>query len=419
LRVSASSKVRNSFTLSSDVAPSENYSLICNRALRTAPAHRKPAGAFLGQRFAEKILAVGQGKISSPDLFVTARLFEAGWLIALLLLLAFVLLAAKKIFQSKKSGWVPLAICAFVGANLWIFGALRTGLAWAALTTRGANSNFTQFAFKKQLLDEHRAPRRAILLGSSQTQAQLDENILNQQLAGKIWTTELHFPGSHALDLLLVLRRLRAEPADTLVCYLSEYYFYAGANSTTAPYFFHAEDISLLKELGWGEELITQPFTMGLLAQTVPAFACREPLAFKLLGSAINSLDQSRHDAALDTNLTVRAESSAAAFALDANAARQKMTFVEFVKEAARQNRRVILLEGQVNPILAEKIPAAMRDDMRQFLRQLAAANPHVTLIPEGDLPPQPPATYQDLTHVTKEAQKQFSTWFATRLESM
>jgi len=379
----------------------------------------KPAGTFLGQRFAEKILAVGQGKISSPDLFVTGRLFEAGWLIALFVLLALLLILAKRILQSRKSGWAPLAICAFIAANVWLFAALHTALIWAALTTGGSNSNFTQFQFKQQLLDEHRTPRRAILLGSSQTQAQLDENILNQQLAGKLWATELHFPGSHALDLLLVLRRLRAEPADTIVCYLSEYYFYAGANSTTAPYFFHAEDIPLLKKLGWSEKLITQPFAMGVLAQAIPAFACREPFAYKLLGPTFNSIEQTRHDTSLETNLTARAESSAKVFALDSNAAIQKATFLEFVKEAGRQNRRLVLLEGQVNPLLGEKIPNTIRDDMRQFLRQLAATHPHVTLIPEGDLPPQPSSAYDDLTHVTKPVQKLFSTWFATRLQSM
>ena len=379
----------------------------------------KPAGTFLAQRFAEKILAIGQGKISSPDLFVSGRLFEAGWLLALFVVLALILFLARKNFQSRKSGWAPLCICAFIAANLWLFAALRTALIWAALTTGGSNSNFTQFQFKQQLLDEHRAPRRAILLGSSQTQAQLDENILNQQLAEKIWITELHFPGSHALDLLIVLRRLRAEPADTIVCYLSEYYFYAGANSTTVPYFFHAEDIALLKNLGWSEKLMTQPFAMGVLAQIIPAFACREPFAYKLLGPTFNSIEQTRHDTSLETNLTARAESSAKVFALDANAALQKTTFLEFVKEAGRQNRRLVLLEGQVNPVLAEKIPGAIRDDMRHFLRQLATNNPHVTLIPEGDLPPQPAFAYTDLTHVTKEFQTKFSTWLAARLQSM
>jgi hypothetical protein len=74
-------------------------------------------------------------------------------------------------------------------------------------------------------------------------------------------------------------------------------------------------------------------------------------------------------------------------------------------------------LEGEVNPVLAEKIPATIRADMKQFLQTIAREHPNVTIVSEKDLPEQPAGAYQDLTHVTKEVQKEFSEWLAVYLE--
>ena len=117
-------------------------------------------------------------------------------------------------------------------------------------------------------------------------------------------------------------------------------------------FFFHAEDFSPLNKLGWRDKLLTQPFAMGVLAQTIPAFACREPLAYKLLGPAMNSLEQARHDSNLETNLAARAELSARIFALDTQAALQKATFREFVHEAGRHKRRLVLLDVHAHLIV-------------------------------------------------------------------
>ena len=377
----------------------------------------RPAGPYLGSQLGAKVLAVGKGKISNPDLFISGRIFEAGLLLGFAILLV---LACTYLFRKFKAGtnaWAPLAVCVFVACNLWLFAATKTCLFWVSLYTGSATSNVTQFSFKKELLDEHRTPRQVILLGSSQTQAQIDENILNNRLQGKLWTTELHFPGSHALDMLLVLRRLRGEPGDQIICYLSEYYLYTGLHSTAAPYFANISDISTLGHIGWRREMLTQQYAMGFLANALPIFACREPLSNRLLGTAMNSLEQVRHDSTLETNLVARAEENAAIFKVDRNSDLQKAAFEEFVAEASRQKRRVILLEGGVNPILGSKIAPVVRADMHQFLQKIAREHSHVTLVPEKELPGQPPASYQDLTHVTKEVQKEFSEWLAAYLE--
>jgi hypothetical protein len=378
----------------------------------------RPAGSYLGAHFAGKILAIGKGKISSPDLFVTNRMFEAGFLLSVAILLVLGCTYLFRAFKSRQNAWIALTLCVFAACNLWLLAASKTALFWAGFYTGSATSNQTQFSFKKELLDEHRIPLQAILLGSSQTQAQIDENILNARLQGKLWTTELHFPGSHALDMLLVLRRLRGEPGDQIICYLSEYYFYTGLHATTAPYFVNFSDISTLRRLGWGGEIFTQPYAMGFLADALPIFACREPLSHRVLGIAMNSLEQVQHDSNLETNLVERAAEHATIFKLDRDSDLQKAAFREFVAEAARQNREVLVLEGQVNPILGMQIAPAIRADMQQFLQQIAREHSHVRVVHEKELPEQPASAYQDLTHVTKEVQKEFSAWLASYLEA-
>jgi hypothetical protein len=377
----------------------------------------KPVGNFLGNKFASTIVNVGQGKISHPAGFVSGRIAEMGSLLALAAILAFFYLVVRRLIAARTHAWVLLALCAFAAVNLWLLAATQTGLFWASLYTGSATSNFTQFNFKKHLLKEHRTPRQVLLLGSSQTQSQFDENTLNQQLQGQAWVTELHFPGSRALDLLLVLRRLRGQPGDDLVCYLSEYYFYSGLHSTTPPVFLSAADLSLLRRLGWGGELLTQTFFSGLVGEVVPLFACREPLAHRVFGIAMSSLEQVRHDSGLETNLVQRAGTAAEIFQLDGRAALQKRTIEEFVQEAARQNRRLVLLEGQVNPLLAARIPPAIRADLKAFLRRVAADHPHVKLVSEGEMPPQSQEAYDDLTHVSPGTQREFSLWFAAYFE--
>jgi hypothetical protein len=376
-----------------------------------------PLGNALAARLGPKILNATRGKIADPVVFVTGRLREVSLLLGTAAALCLFYTLVRRATAYRPSGWAVLGVTAFAGVNLLVLAAMHTALFWIALYMGDATASVTQFNFKKQLLAEHRAEREILLLGSSQTQAQINENILNQELGPKAWTTELHFPGSRSLDLLLVARRLRGEPGTDVVCYLSEYYFYPGLYTTAAPYFVSLADIPLLKRLGFGREMLTQPYGLGFLAEAMPLFACREPLSQRILGRAMTALEQAKHNANLQTNLVLRAEEWAQPFKLDENATRQKNAFIAFVQELGRQNRRLILLEGQVNPILSARIPPDLRPDMKAFLRNIAADFPHVILIPEHELPKHSPEDYADLTHITEDRQSDFTRWLANRLK--
>ena len=75
-----------------------------------------PSGSYLASRFAGKILAVGKGKISNPELFITSRIFEAGFLLGLAIVL---LLACTYLFRRFKyaAGDEKLGIGDFAFSN--------------------------------------------------------------------------------------------------------------------------------------------------------------------------------------------------------------------------------------------------------------------------------------------------------------
>ena len=374
-------------------------------------------GVFLGTRFGAVIDRVGKGKIADASGFIGQAVWETGMLFLLgSVLLWLVLRIGKRMAGHRR--WIVQSITGFAALNLWIWGAMHTIVFWGGLYTGSATSNFTQFEFKKELLRHNRAAHQILLLGSSQTQAQVDENVLNQKLRPKIWTTELHFPGSKCIDLLLVLRKLRRSPADEVICYVSEYYFYSGLYATTPPYFGGVRNLALLKGIGLGAEMLKRPYVMGMIGDALPLFRCRESLKDRILGIALSEIGQVTYNTHLEADLEKRAEEAARTFNLDQDAEFQKRAFEEFLKEAERQGRKVMILEGQVNPILGRKIAPEIRSDMKKFLEVLSRSNANLTLIREADLPLQTAADYKDLTHVTEEGQKRFSNWLADYIVS-
>jgi len=382
----------------------------------------KPAGAVLGVRFANVLFRVSKGKIANAEAFISNRLIEAAWLIAAAILLLLVYHSFRRLTEKRvgvaRYSWAILALAAFVLVNVWLFGAMRTCLFWGLCYTGKNTSNVTQFHFKELLLTENTAPRQVILVGSSQTRAQLDENLLNDRIGKQVWTTELHFPGSKAIDLLLVLRRLKGQPGDDLVCYLSECYFYNGLYSESAPYFISFHDLPLLSHLGLSSCLATGQFAYGLVGDLFPMVRCREPLTDRFLGRRMGSLAQTSYDSALEANLIKRAEKASLDFKLGKESQVQKAAFEAFIAEAGRQKRHVILLEGQLNPLLGERIDPAVRQDMKRYLRGVIKDHDNVTLIAEDELPAQTPNDYDDLTHVNESTQTRFTGWFANQLTS-
>lgn len=371
-------------------------------------------------RFGPALLRFGQGKFFDAGVFVHARIGE------LLLLIT----AAASFFafyswldawirrRSKARGfrWVWCAAIGFSLVNCWVGIAGTTALFWGAIGAAAGLQNLMQFHFKRIVFAENPAAQRAVLVGNSQTRAQIDEGLLNERMGTNLWTTEMHYPSAKAFDLLLIERQLRPSKPDVIICYLSEICFYNGSSGEVVPNFLGFQDLSSLRRLDGYQYLEGGRIFYGLLGEVLPLFRYREPVAQVLLGASAVQVMQNRYDTALTVDLEARAREIAATFQVSGESDFQKRGFEEFVMRCRKNGSRLILLVGQCNPVLAKSIAPAVRQDMRAFLQALQSRYPDLEIVAENKLPSQTSDDYEDLTHVKAEAQKRFSIWLADYL---
>lgn len=374
----------------------------------------------LGDRLSPLLNRVAKGKINDAAVFLQNRVAEVLILLTLAVLLC---LLGKAIWnwlgrRELREKWVWQAVALFLLLNVWVGAAMRTAVFWGAMFTGSETANYTQFQFKKNLLRENPAARVALLMGSSQTRSEIDENLMNEQLRGRLWTTELHFPGSAALDLLLTLRRLEEVRGDYIIVYVSEITFYSGIHTEAPPLFARLEDIPSLREVGLKSELFEKSFGYGYLGHVLPLFLAREALTHRILGTGLAQSTQAGQDATLAEDLTERAHVVARRFAMDHTTDIQKKAFTKFLALAAERNRKVILLEGQLNPLVRERMEPKLREDMRGFLREMASRFSNVILVTEDRLPSQLPPDYEDLSHVNQSTQMRFTSWLVDYLRN-
>ncbi len=361
-------------------------------------------------RFGLAILRIGKGKITDAALFVHHRLHEALWLATLTVLWAAVHTLLERGIQNRgRNRWVLHGVIGFAGVNLWLGAAMHTGLFWAAMGAGGGVQNLMQFHLKRILMAENPAPIHAVLVGSSQTRAEINEEQLNEQLGQQVWTTELHFPGSHAYDVLLIERQLRQTNPQLVICYVSEGYFYLGSHGLTVPNFLEFQDLPDARHRGAPRFLSRQEIFYGLLGDALPLFRCREVLAFRLLGATSAQLKQQAHDEALEADLDTRAKEFAASFHLSAESHFQKQAFEDFVARCEKAGRRVFLLTGGYHPALRQRTNPAIRADMLAFLSQLQQRYTNVVVVPESEFPGQTAGDYEDLSHVNEAMQRRYT----------
>jgi hypothetical protein len=371
------------------------------------------------------ILRFTKGKIAPSEVqgFIQHRMAECLWLMTL----ALVLITAHWLFESwrrkqnrfPRTGWAIHGVAAFVFLNLWIGAAANTALYWGIMGAGSGVQNLMQFELKRILMAESPNPHRAVLVGNSQTRAQIDENELNTLIGDRLWTTELHWPGSQAFDLLLVERQIRQANPEFVLCYVTTGYLYA--NSTfgeTVPPFFSLSDIPDFTRRGAFHEVPANKLYYGFLGDVMPLFRSRDVLAQRFLGDATVNLKQVEYNNALEVSLAERAKVAAAGYQTNCPSTPfQKQAFEDFIVRCQKANRRVILFAGQNNPLLENQLSPALRADMFAFLKQMEAHHANVILVTADEMPVEPPEGYDDLSHVNLETQKRFSDWLADWLD--
>jgi hypothetical protein len=378
-----------------------------------APVFRA-VGRQAEARAGAKILAAGQGKVENAAAFVEHRLVEALVLATVIwgLTLAVAWAARRARALPPFQRWLAMSLAGFAGLNLLLACAGRTVLFWVLIMQGTGVQNLAQFEIKGLLLSETSTRPRVALLGSSQVRAQVDEEQLNGHLAGRARAFELHFPGSRAADLLTVWREIRGARPEITAIYVSEATFYTGGESPTAMVFHGLSD--------WPDRIATgggwipsRSEAYGTLGSVLPVFRMRDALGQRVLGNRLFNLEQERGQAAITSDLGRRAVKVAGDYRSGTEAETNYRALDRLLGQCRRDGARVLLVAGQLNPVLEGRLPAGMRAQMLARLEAMVARHPGVTLWHPDR---QTPTDYDDLTHANRETALRFTSALAGRL---
>lgn len=381
------------------------------------------AGASLSHklagRFGTMVMKATRGNVIDPAIFIQNRIFES------LLLTTFALTAigvhvmmVKLVLRSSASQtrqWITHATSAFVLLNLWLGIAMQTTVFWCAMWQGEATQNLTRFHLKRLMFAENHSPTKAVILGNSQSRAQLDEELLNKLLQPQLHTAELHFPGSNAYDVWLEHRKIQDTKPNLVIVYVSEATFYDGNHHDAAANFFQFSDLKDLASADVRAFVPSKGFGYGLLGATLPVFRLRDVLAQRLLGTGLTQLKQREYDQHILEDLEAIAAKAGKGYFIDARSEFELRAFTEFVSDCETAKENLVILAGQLNPILAGQFDPKIRKHMLNFLRQLRDKHPNVILV--ENLPHQSPSDYDDLTHVKKGFQAHFTQTMAEFLK--
>jgi hypothetical protein len=377
----------------------------------------------LDARFGTRVLRMAAGKTADSQMFIQMRLREAVLLLTAAILIALAqLLVASWLHRrtSRRWAWILSALSGFVCLNAFAVVATHTVLFWCFLFTgTGTTHNYTQYRIKSGLMREMEAPRQAVLLGSSQTRAEIDEGVLNDHLGARIWTTELHFPGNQIYDMLLNLEDLPSVKVDYIITYLSEGNFFIFPHTEGMMFFLNFRNLPEFYRLGGGPLHFDRAFGYGLLGNVLPLFRLRDPLLGRILGPSLMNLSQDEWNQSLSTDLATRGRTVAAAYHFGTITDFQKKSFGVFADKCRARHAVLIVCCGQLNPFLGRAIDPSLRPDMLAFLRSQAAQDTNIVFLDESQMPVQTEKDYDDLTHVNTNAQVRFSEFMVGVLEKL
>jgi hypothetical protein len=370
--------------------------------------------------FGAAILQATQGNLADAQAFVGTCACEALLLlsVALLAVIVYRLLSRHCLgpASNKTGAWAFLTVIGFVLFNVWLAVATHTTLFWCLMWQGEETNNLTRFRLKAAMLRDYPSDRKAVILGSSQARAQLDEGLLNKLLEPTLHTAELHFPGSHAYDIAMVNRKIASLRLQVLICYVSELNFYEGAVSEVIPVFFGFEDLKDCRTLPVIANLPFEGMAYGLLGDLLPAFALRDVISQRLLGGGVALIRARTHERETQRDVEVTRRQKAKTYQFNKAAEFQKQAFTAFAVQCEKQNQQLIILAGQLNPSVARYLDPGLRTDMLSFLRHLRDQHPNLVLL--DDLPVQLESDYSDLTHIKAVKQAEFTRYLAEQLKS-
>jgi hypothetical protein len=379
--------------------------------------------AILSNRYGAQIIARSDEKFNNVETFLHGRMREGALLLtAACLLLLLQRLASTYINRRFRppARWILRGWSAFLCFNGFVAVAASTILFWGLLYCgKGRTNNYTQWQIKQRLMRECDAPAQVVLLGASQTHSQIDPKILNKRLGPKIWTTELHFPGSTPYDMTIHFSRIPKKNLKYVITYMSEGSFFGGRVDDRLPYFFGFLDLADYWSFGPGRPLFDAHAVSGLFGDIFPVYEIWEPLMERVRNYSVQAEKQARYAASLDPDLAERAKLVTGFYTRSSVTQFEKNAFIALADRCRNAGARLIVCCGQLNPILARALDPSLRPEMLAFLRHEAQNNPNIILFDESQLPLQTEEDYTDLTHVKPETRVRCSNFIADKLEEL
>ena len=123
-----------------------------------------------------------------------------------------------------------------------------------------------------------------------------------------------------------------------------------------------------------------------------------------------------RGQGAFTNPLEAKASREAAGYQLGKATPFQKISLEMFIGHCQQHHIQVVLIAGQVNPILSRKLSPELRWDFLQYLSDLPNQFPNV-IVALNELPHHPESDYEDLMHVHEEFQIQYTIKLADFLQ--
>lgn len=379
----------------------------------------------LADRFGQTLFEKSRERITQPAEFITTRMREGLFFVALAAgMIGGAFLAAQIVRRrcAPMWAWLPLSLIAFAAVNGVIAAAGETGTYWMVLFAGSGDSKQPEFQIARILHRDNTAKEKVVILGSSQGAAEIDDPTLNRQFGPRKHFANLSYAGSHTLDFLLFESWYAKQPPDVAICYLSELNLYTGVSGSRLLPLLKVSEWPTLRELNIGRFDIGDRVFNGYVASVLPAFQSRRSIEYFVYGTPaverIIERSKPHRDPAsspADGKEQQRAaarerliSSLAATYAIDASTAFHKAALEMFIKRSQQAGTQVVLIVGQVNPILSEKIDPAVRRDFLDYMLRLETRFPGVVVLVDERLA-HPESDYRDLMHITDEAQRRYT----------
>lgn len=373
--------------------------------------------------FRAPLLRAADGKFSDTTAFVHARMAECLWLATLAILSVF---AVAYLWRSlgKRSDLAPIrglitGIFGFILLNVLAFFAGSTVAFWIPFYNKVRVDNFAQYQIKKTLFDEITGQRRAVLLGSSQTNRSIDEVLLNQQIGKRLWTTEFTQPGVRGFDMLTLSRDIPFAKGDIMICYLSEIMFYGKGSGLVAAEFMNFPEVRDVSDLNGWKLLSTESVQSGLMGRLIPLYRFRNSFSHRTLGWKIANVEQMRFDHSLEQDLDQQAKTRAPGLRIGETSEFEQAAFARMVDELSAKGCKLIIIQGHTHPAMRKYMDPAVIPHLHAFLSNLREKHPENMTLMDGSSFFSPSETdFVDLVHFSDSAQTRFTLELATYLDT-